>query len=125
MTPAAVFATENAAEIGIVSSGYLVRLTFGLVLIVAIIFFIAWVLKRSNLTRGSTGGVIRVIAGMALGTRDRLVVVQVGEEQLLLGLSPGKIQKLHVLQEPLDIDEPSTGLSSFARKLSEANKNQE
>ncbi len=42
-----------------------------------------------------------MIGSRALGPRDRLVLVQVGEEQILLGLTPGRITPLHVLKTPV------------------------
>ena len=47
------------------------------------------------------GQVIELIGSRALGPRDRLMLVQVGNEQILLGLSPGTITALHVLKEPV------------------------
>ena len=85
-----------------ISSPYLMKLTGGLVLIVAIIFLLAWLVKRFNLNQQASGGLIRVVAGLSIGTRDRIVLLQVGDEQILVGLTPGRIEKLHTLAQPLE-----------------------
>lgn len=64
------------------------------------------------------GQVIELIGSRALGPRDRLMLVQVGNEQILLGLSPGTITALHVLKEPVPV--PSTSEKAtpdFAQQL--------
>lgn len=101
-----------------ISSPYLMKLTGGLILIVAIIFLLAWMVKKLNLNQHASSGLIRVVAGLSIGTRDRIVLLQVGEEQILLGLTPGRIEKLHTLAQPLDA--PSTEQAvpgAFAAKL--------
>ena len=67
-----------------------------------IIFLLAWLVKKFNLNQQSSSGLIRVIAGLSIGTRDRIVLLQVGEEQILVGLTPGRIEKLHTLAQPLE-----------------------
>jgi len=106
-----------AAPLEPISSPYLLKLTGGLILIVALIFLLAWVVKKFNLNQQSHSGLIRIIAGLSIGTRDRIVLLQVGEEQILLGLTPGRIEKLHTLAQPLEaMGEPAPS-GSFASKI--------
>ncbi len=100
-----------------VSPSYMMKLTGGLLIVVAIIFFIAWMLKRLNLTQQSQSGILRIVAGLPVGTRDRIVLLQVGEEQILVGLSPGRMQKLHCLGQPVSVDENTPTLTPFAQKI--------
>ncbi|MGB5329488.1 MAG: flagellar biosynthetic protein FliO [Gammaproteobacteria bacterium] len=100
------------------SSPYLLKLTGGLLLVVLVIFLLAWVVKKFNLNQQSQNGLIRIIAGLSIGTRDRIVLLQVGEEQILLGLTPGHIEKLHTLAVPLDAPGEPHETSSFATRLS-------
>lgn len=111
--------SENQAGTALepMSSPYLFKLTGGLILIVALIFALAWLLKKFNLNQQSHSGLIRIIAGLSIGTRDRIVLLQIGEEQILLGLTPGRIEKLHTLAQPLEVtgEQPVSG--SFASKI--------
>ena len=118
--PLAVMAQQESAEIAPVdpiSSLYLAKLTGGLLLVVFMIFGLAWLMKRLNLSQHSQNGLLKVIAGLPLGTRDRIVLLQVGEEQILLGLSPGRIQKLHTLSNPLISPENQISSSNFSQKF--------
>ncbi|WP_025111934.1 flagellar biosynthetic protein FliO [Pseudomonas sp. H1h] len=106
--PAATTAAATAAPaVGSGVAGQLTQLVFGLLLVLGLIFFLAWLLRRvQQAGPAGKGQVIELIGSRALGPRDRLMLVQVGNEQILLGLSPGTITALHVLKEPVQV--PST-----------------
>lgn len=99
------------------SSEYLLRLVLGLAVIVGLIFLLARFLARFNMAQGGSSGVLKIIAGMPTGARDRIVLLQVGEEQILIGLTPGRIEKLHTLAVPVESNEETVVSGSFARKL--------
>lgn len=109
-----------SAPVEPLASPYLVKLTGGLILVVVAIFALAWLLKKLNLNQQSPHGLIRIVAGLPLGTRDRIVLVQVGDEQILLGLTPGRIEKLHTLAQPLEAPAGEPASASFARRLKDA-----
>lgn len=100
-------------------AGQLTQLVFGLLLVVGLIFFLAWLLRRvQNAGPAGKGQVIELIGSRALGPRDRLLLVQVGSEQILLGLSPGTITALHVLKEPVEVPATSEKATpEFAQHL--------
>ena len=110
---------SGAPQLG---AGYLVELVVGLLVVVAAIVALAWVMKRFNRFQSSAGGVLKVVDGLALGTRERVVLVQVGEEQVLVGVAPGRVEALHVLAHPVTVtprvDRPAAGL--FAERLTRA-----
>ena len=81
--------------------GEVIQLVLGLALVLGLIFALAWVLRRVQQTNPRGGQVIELLGSRALGPRDRLLLVQVGSEQILLGVSPGQITPLHVLKEPV------------------------
>ena len=57
-----------------------------------------------------------------MGPRERVVLLQVGDTQLLLGVTPGRIQSLHVLDQPVSYSDIGTEASSFAGRLMAAIK---
>jgi flagellar protein FliO/FliZ len=102
VTTAATAAAAPAVSSGV--AGQLTQLVFGLLLVLGLIFFLAWLLRRvQQAGPAGKGQVIELIGSRALGPRDRLMLVQVGNEQILLGLSPGTITALHVLKEPVQV----------------------
>jgi flagellar protein FliO/FliZ len=98
-----------------VSASSLLQTLLGLILVLVCIALVAWLLKRSNSFHTAANGKMKVIAGLPLGTRERAVLVQVGEEQLLLGVTPQQINLLHKLDTPLEVE--SANNSDFAGKL--------
>ena len=92
------------------------QLTLGMVAVLGLIMGIAWLLKRSGRFQVAAGGGLRVLGGLSMGPRERVVLLQVGETQLLLGVAPGRVQTLHVLDQPLDSGKPETA-SGFSEQL--------
>lgn len=100
-------------------AGQYLQVGLSLLLIVLIIVVLAWLLRRvGNLPIGG-GALIRVVAAVSLGQRERVVLLQVGEKQLLLGVAPGRVETLHVLDEPLTPEAVGRG-GGFAERLSSA-----
>jgi len=91
------FASISAPQVG----SSLIQVTFGLFVVLMVIAAAAWFTRRFGHFQATAGGSLRIIGGLHLGAKERLVVVQVGEEQLLLGVAPGRISKLHLLTKPL------------------------
>jgi flagellar protein FliO/FliZ len=98
-----------------VSAMSLLQTLLGLVLVLACIVLVAWLLKRSNSFHTAASGQLKVIAGLPLGTRERAVLVQVGDKQLLLGVTSQQISLLHTLDTPLKTEQAAQG--DFANKL--------
>ena len=94
----------------------------GLIFVLILVFAIAWLLRRVGGVSITGGGALKVISGMSMGSRDRVVLLQVGDEQLLLGVSPGRVQTLHVLEKPIKVEQPAMSTSMFADKLAEVLK---
>ncbi len=89
----------QAAENSIIGSTHLMNWGGALLLVLGIFFFFLWVLRKSGalpLTRETQ--VIQIIGGLSLGMREKLILIQVGKKQVLLGLTPGKIERLLVLE---------------------------
>lgn len=92
----------------------LTRLTLGLVAVVAAIVLLGWLLRRMGAVGGGAGGQVRVVGGVSVGNRERILLVQAGKTQLLVGVAPGRVQTLHVLDEPIETPETGTGTSGQA-----------
>lgn len=116
-----------------ISSGNLMQVTLGLLLVLAVIVGVAWLLRRYGRLQSAASGSLKILGGLSIGPRERVVLLQVGDTQLLVGVAPGRVQMLHVLDEPLITPEISHspgvagGISgndvrSFAERLSSAIK---
>lgn len=90
-----------AAEAVPSPSAQLLRLIFGLVVVVAAVFVLSRVLPRfgGRALSGQRG--FRVVASLPVGQRERVVLLEVGDRQVMLGVAPGRVNTLHVLDEPV------------------------
>jgi flagellar protein FliO/FliZ len=96
--------------------GTFVSLGVGLVVVIALIYGCAWIIRRMNGMTGMNNGAIKVVSVMALGARERIALIEVGGQQILLGITPSTVRTLHVFDEPVvDAANPATG--DFARRL--------
>ncbi|MCB1671984.1 MAG: flagellar biosynthetic protein FliO [Gammaproteobacteria bacterium] len=86
----------------LVGAESMVQMLVALVVVVAIIVGLSLLVRRLSLVPGTSGGVIRIVGSLALNSKDRLLLVQVGEEQILISASPGRIGKVHDLRSPVD-----------------------
>ncbi|MFP4647702.1 MAG: flagellar biosynthetic protein FliO [Halorhodospira sp.] len=84
------------------------RVLVALLLVLALIVGLAWLLRRYS-PGAAVGGPMRVLASVPVGQRERIVLVQVGEVQLLLGVAPGRVQTLHVFEAPVTAADAEAG----------------
>ena len=113
-------AAEQTASMSSAGMGaQLSKLLLGLLLVIGLIVLLAWLLRRVQQLNPRGTQVIKIISTQALGPRDRLVLVQVGGEQILLGLSSGRITPLHVLAEPVHLPDAEPATPEFAQRLME------
>lgn len=116
--PLPLFAAPAAlGESGTTLTGQLAQLGIGLIIVVGLIFLLGYLMRRVGPMAPQGGQHIQVISSYPLGPRDRLVLVDVGGQQMLLGISPGRINTLHVFDEPVANAEGGAAGGDFARKL--------
>jgi flagellar protein FliO/FliZ len=96
----------------------------GLVIVLSIFFVCVWALRKLNTSAANGAEKMRIVDGIPLGLREKIILLQVGKKQLILGITPGRIETLHVLEgddclikEPTMTTETSNG---FAQKLLQA-----
>ncbi|MCC6708577.1 MAG: flagellar biosynthetic protein FliO [Gammaproteobacteria bacterium] len=85
-------AAASSAPVGF---GQAVQVILGLVLVLGMIVAAAWGARRLQAIRPQGRGHIRIVEGLAVGTRDKLLLVEVDGQRVLLGMSPGRIATLH------------------------------
>ena len=115
-----LFAAETAAASSNgIGTGSYVQALLALLLIVAVLLGTAWLARKVSGGRMFGQGGMKVIGGIALGPRERLVLVEVGETWLVIGIVPGQIRTLHQLPKgaPLPEELSATAPQSFTSWL--------
>lgn len=111
---------NNTGNASSVSSSELLRVMGGLLLVVGVIVFLSWLLRRlNNAGLGNASG-FKVIANMSLGTREKIMLINTGNRFLLLGVTSGSINTLHDFGEELPAGFLSDTKTSFSEFLKTA-----
>jgi flagellar protein FliO/FliZ len=93
---------------------YLLQVVGSFVVVILLLVAVLVMLKRFNGVSASMGGDMRVVSSVGVGQRERAVLLQVGEQQVLLGVGPGNVRALHVFDEPAVTATPSSTTPSFS-----------
>jgi flagellar protein FliO/FliZ len=96
----------------------LAQTTLGLAVVLALIFAVAWLLRRVGPMARTGGSPLRIVASQAVGQRERIVIVELGEQWLVLGVAPGRVNTLSTLPRGTLPEGPSA--SPFATMLARA-----
>jgi flagellar protein FliO/FliZ len=103
-SPAFAAATPAPAA---VDAGGLLRVCLSLAVVIALILAAGWVLRRLQGGGVRAGGNLRCLESIAIGMKERVVLVQAGEKQMLLGVAPGNVRTLHVFDQPIAAATPN------------------
>ncbi|MHB1123392.1 MAG: flagellar biosynthetic protein FliO [Ramlibacter sp.] len=97
------------------AGGGMLQAVLGLVVVVGLIFLLAWAARRIGLQRLTGSGIVKVISSAALGARERVVVVEVAGTWLVLGVTASQVNTLHTL--PAQAAGPAPGVAQHAGPL--------
>lgn len=99
------------------STEAVLQLVLVLFFIIALILTLAW-LARRTMGAAQGGKHMRVISGLPLGAREKVVLVEVGKEQMLLGVAPGRVNLLARFDDPV-VDSSQQPNNVFGQRLAE------
>ncbi|HEY9099159.1 MAG TPA: flagellar biosynthetic protein FliO [Thiobacillus sp.] len=100
------------------TAGSLIQVFVGLVAVLFLIAGAAWIAKRLGVTQVGASNLLRVISTASVGTRERVVVIEVGESWLVVGVAPGSVNALMTLPKgELPSQSTSSLPGSFAMRL--------
>ena len=111
-------AESSAAPLNqdVLTSQAVMQMLLGLALVVVVIFALAWALRRvSNLHQSHQQ--MKVVSSLSLGTRERAVLIEVGDRQILLGVASGHVSLLESFPNKVISTTPK---SEFSKKLQQS-----
>jgi len=109
-----------------VASGDIAAWSIGLLIVLSVFFLCVWGVRKLSGLTVSGAEKMRVVGGLSLGMREKVILLQAGKKQLILGVTPGRIETLHVLEgDDCLTNEESVSAAAeagFAQKLLQAIK---
>lgn len=111
MLPAAAWAASSTGSAVISPSAGLFKMLLGLGVVLALIALVAWLAKRLLPTMGGQQTVLRVVSSVSVGARERVVVLEVGDRWLVVGVAPGQVRPIANMEIGLPLDSNKIGTS--------------
>ena len=72
----------------------LFKVLLGLIIVLAAMAGVLWLIKRSGLGPAQGGGVIKVVGGVSVGNRERVLVLEVADQWIVVGVAPGQVTSI-------------------------------
>ena len=116
LTFGSAFASDQP---GASSTGSLFQVLMVLVLVLGLMLAAAWLLKKFNATGTNVGSSIKIISGVAVGSRERIMVIEVADQWIVIGVTANNISALTSMpkQEIASSPEAQTISENFANRL--------
>ena len=93
------------------AAGGALQMVLSLAVVLGAIFALAWLLRRMQGVRAGSGANLRVNAGLQVGAKERVLMIQAGDVHLLIGVAPGQVNVLHRYEQAPQIEQ--WGLMSY------------
>lgn len=91
-------------------------------LVAACILSCGWLVSRFGARPSPAGALVRVVSSTRVGQREKVVVVDVGERRLVLGVTAQQVTRLAQMPAPEQADEQQQAPRGFALRLADALK---
>jgi flagellar protein FliO/FliZ len=98
--------------------GSVLQMLLGLFAVLGAFGAAAWLMKRSGAVGGGNQRALKLVASVAVGTRERVVLIEVGGQWIVAGVAPGSVSQLALMPRgelsPIAADADAQGGNAFA-----------
>lgn len=91
---ASAASTTSVASGSAPSAASLFQVLFGLIVVLALMAGIAWLMKRFGIARAAGHSVVKIVGGVSVGRRERVLVVEVADQWIVVGVAAGNVTAL-------------------------------
>ncbi|MDP1766894.1 MAG: flagellar biosynthetic protein FliO [Methylotenera sp.] len=89
---------KAADAVAVSPTGGVLKMALGLAVVLGVMAIITWVLKRMMPGAGNKQSVVRVVGGVSVGSRERVVVLEVAGRWIVVGVASGQVSHLANLE---------------------------
>lgn len=104
----AATSTQAAEQSGPASAGSLFQMLLGLIVVLGLMVAAAWLMRRLGLSKIASPATVKVIGGVNVGSRERILVVEVADQWIVVGVAPGRINTLSTMERQEVPAQPGT-----------------
>ena len=90
-----------ATQTGQSTAGALGSSLLALIVVIALILALAWIIRRLPGIGPRGHASMRVVGTLAVGVKERVMVIEIGEQQMVIGVTGEQITLLDKLEQPL------------------------
>ncbi|HEY8606473.1 MAG TPA: flagellar biosynthetic protein FliO [Noviherbaspirillum sp.] len=111
----ALAADAPASAAPAVGAGSLAQVLLWLLVVLGLLAGTAWLMKRMGVAGAGAGNVARVVGGVSVGNREKVLVVEVADQWIVVGVAPGRVsalstmprQEIAVQPSPATVQQPN------------------
>ena len=95
------------------------KVLLGLLVVLGAMVGILWLMKRTGLRAPQSGGTVKIVGGLSVGNRERVLVIEVADQWIVVGVAPGSVNALASMprQEPIPQTATQQQANQFAAWL--------
>lgn len=120
--PASTLASTPSPGAGIL------QVILGLLTVLAVMALVTWLVKHIGAGINNNPAVARIVGGVSVGSRERVVVIEIADRWIVVGVAPGQLNSLAnleigaaiKLEQGAALDNPAPALHPFAKWLKQA-----
>lgn len=75
----------------------LFKVLLGLIVVLAMMAGSVWMLKRFGLNRAAAGSTVKIVGGVSVGNRERVLVLEIADQWIVVGVAPGRVNSIATL----------------------------
>ena len=94
-------AAAATTQVTPLSVGSVFSVIFGLFVVLALLFGTAWLVRRLQRLQTAAPGILQPIAQQQLGLKERVMLLRIDQENILIACTGNGIRTLHTWQGPL------------------------
>lgn len=91
-----VFAAAETAAVS--PTGNILKMVMGLAVVLAVMALISWGVKRMLPNAAGQNSAVKVVGGVSVGSRERVVVLEVADRWLVVGVAQGQVSSIANLE---------------------------
>lgn len=85
-----------------VSISYALQILVSFLVVIGLILALAWLMRRTGRFGAENTRILKIIDSLSLGMREKIILVEVNDINIVVGIAPGHIRALHVFERNMN-----------------------